>query len=46
MFRARQHHEQAHRVGVYDEFLDAVPWGYDEDCPYRQLPRFQQGRCR
>jgi hypothetical protein len=26
-FRRRQHHDQAYRVGVYDEFLDAVPCG-------------------
>ena len=25
VFRARQHHEQAYRVGGYDAFLDAVP---------------------
>ena len=43
LFRARQYHEQAYRVGVYDEFLDAVPCGYDKDSPERQRPRFQRG---
>src|SRR5262249_53330495 len=42
VFRQRQHHEQAYRVGVYDEFLDAVPCGYDKDSPDRQRPRFQR----
>jgi hypothetical protein len=43
VFRARQHHEQAYRVGVYDEFLDAVPCGYDQESPDRQRPRFHRG---
>jgi hypothetical protein len=43
VFRARQHHEQAYRVGVYDAFLDAVPCGYDKDSPERQRPRFHRG---
>jgi len=43
VFRQRQHHEQAYRVGVYDEFLDAVPCGYDKESPDRQRPRFQRG---
>jgi hypothetical protein len=43
VFRARQHHEQAYRVGVYDEFLDAVPCAYDKESPDRQRPRFQRG---
>jgi hypothetical protein len=43
LFRRRQHHEQSYRVGVYDEFLDAVPCGYDKDCPDRKRPRFQRG---
>jgi hypothetical protein len=43
MFRARQHHEQAYRVGVYDEFLDAVPPGYDKDSPDPMRPRWQRG---
>jgi hypothetical protein len=43
MFRARQYHEQAYRVGVYDEFLDAVPCGYDKDSPEPKRPRFQRG---
>ena len=43
VFRTRQHHEQGYRVGVYDEFLDAVPCGYDKDSPDRTRPRFQRG---
>jgi hypothetical protein len=43
VFRARQSHEQAYRVGVYDEFLDAVPCGYDKDSPDPKRPRFQRG---
>jgi hypothetical protein len=42
-FRARQHHEQGYRVGVYDEFLDAVPCGYDKESPNPQRPRFHRG---
>jgi hypothetical protein len=43
MFRARQHHEQAYRVGVYDESLDAVPPGYDKGSPDPMRPRWQRG---
>ncbi len=43
VFRTRQHHEQAYRVGVCDEFLDAVPCGYDKESPDRQRPRFHRG---
>jgi hypothetical protein len=43
VFRSRQCHEQAYRVGVYDEFLDAVPCGYDKESPDRQRPRFHRG---
>jgi hypothetical protein len=43
LFRARQHHEQAYRVGVYDESLDAVPCGYDKDSPDPKRPRFHRG---
>ena len=43
LFRQRQHHEQAYRVGVHDEFLDAVPCGYDKDSPDPQRPRFHRG---
>jgi hypothetical protein len=43
MFRGRQGHEQAYRVGVYDEFLDAVPCGYDKESPNPQRPRFHRG---
>jgi hypothetical protein len=43
IFRSRQDHEQAYRVGVQDEFLDAVPCGYDKDSPDRSRPRFHRG---
>ena len=43
VFRARQHHEQAYRVGVYDAFLDAAPCGYDKGSPDRKRPRFHRG---
>ena len=39
----RQHHEQGYRVGVYNEFLDAVPCGYDKDSPDPKRPRWQRG---
>ena len=42
-FRQRQHHEQAYRIGVHDEFLNAVPCGYDKDSPDPRRPRFQRG---
>lgn len=42
-FRMRQHHEQAYRVGVYDEMLDAVPCGYDKESPDPKRPRWQRG---
>ena len=42
-FRRRQDHEQAYRVGVYDECLDSVPCGYDKESPDRQRPRFHRG---
>jgi hypothetical protein len=42
-FRGRQHHEQGYRVGVYDEFLDAVPCGYDKHSPDPKRPRWQRG---
>src|SRR5262249_25861566 len=42
-FRARQHHEQAYRVGVHDEGLDAAPAGYDKDSPDPLRPRWQRG---
>jgi hypothetical protein len=42
-FRQRQHHEQAYRVGVYDESLDGVPSGYAKESPDRQRPRWQRG---
>jgi hypothetical protein len=43
VFRSRQYHEQAYRVGVYDASLDAVPCGYDKESPDRKRPRFQRG---
>src|SRR4051794_21932021 len=30
-------------TGCYDEFLDAVPCGYDKESPDRQRPRFHRG---
>jgi len=42
-FRTRQHHEQGYRVGVHDEFLNAVPCGYDKKSPDRKRPRFHRG---
>ena len=30
-------------MGVYDEFLDAVPCGYDKDSPDPKRPRFHRG---
>jgi len=43
LFRTRQHHEQACRVGVYDESLDAAPPGYDKGSPDPLRPRWQRG---
>src|SRR5262249_30247768 len=42
-FRQRQHHEQAYRIGVHDEFLNAAPCGYDKQSPDRGRPRFHRG---
>jgi hypothetical protein len=42
-FRARQHHEQGHRVEVHDLFVDAVPCAYDKESPDRKRPRFHRG---
>ena len=42
-FRARQHHEQAYRVAVHGEHLDATPCGYDKESPDRRRPRFHRG---
>jgi hypothetical protein len=42
-FRQRQRHEQAYRVGVYDEMLDAVPCGYDKQSRDPKRPGFQRG---
>jgi hypothetical protein len=43
IFRARQYHEQGHRVEVHDLFVDAGPCGYDKQSPDRKRPRFQRG---
>ena len=43
MFRSRQHHEPAYRVGVSDEALDAVPCGYDKKSADAKRPRFARG---
>ncbi len=42
-FRARQHHEQGHRVEVHDLLVDAVPCAYDKESPDRKRPRFHRG---
>ena len=42
-FRQRQHHEQGYRVAVHDEFLNAVPCGYDKESPDPGHPRFRRG---
>ena len=42
-FRSRQHHEQAYRVGKHDEFMDAVPCGYNKQSPNRMRPGFPRG---
>jgi hypothetical protein len=42
-FRQRQHQEQAFRIGVYDQFLDAVTCGYDKKSPNPERPRFPRG---
>jgi hypothetical protein len=42
-YRCRQHHEQAYRVGKHDEFMDAVPCGYNKQSPNRMRPGFQRG---
>jgi hypothetical protein len=43
LFRVRQRHEQGYRVGKHDEFLDAVPCGYDKESPDPKRPRFHRG---
>jgi hypothetical protein len=43
VFRARQPHAQAYRVGGEDAFLDAVPCGDDQESPDRQRPRCHRG---
>jgi len=42
-FRRRQNQEQAFRVEVHDEFVNAVPCGYDKQSPDRKRPRFHRG---
>jgi len=42
-FRCRQHHEQAYRVGKHDQFMDALPCGYNKHSPNRMRPGFQRG---
>jgi hypothetical protein len=42
-FRKRQHHEQSYRVGKHDEFMDAVPNGYNKESLDRKRPGFQRG---
>ncbi len=42
-FRKRQNEEQGFRVEVHDEFVDAVPCGYDKHSRDRKRPRFQRG---
>jgi hypothetical protein len=42
-FRKRQHHEQAYRVGVHEQMLDAAPPGYDKDSPDPRRPRRHRG---
>lgn len=42
-FRQRQHHEQGYRVGVHDQFLNAVTCGYDKESDDRRRPRFCRG---
>lgn len=43
LFRARQNHEQGHRVEVHDLLVDAAPCGYDKQSPDRMRPRFHRG---
>ena len=44
VYRARQNHEQGHRVEVHDLLVDAVPCGYDKESPDRMRPRFHRGQ--
>jgi hypothetical protein len=43
VYRARQNHEQGHRVEVHDLLVDAVPCGYDKESPDRKRPHFHRG---
>lgn len=42
-FRTRQHHEQAYRVLVHDEALDATTNGYNKEARDRRRPGFNHG---
>jgi hypothetical protein len=42
-FRQRQHHEQAYRIGVHDQGMNAAPCAYDKESPNPQRPRFHRG---
>jgi hypothetical protein len=42
-FRTRQHHEQAYRVMVHDEALDAVTSGYNRKASNPNRPGFNHG---
>jgi hypothetical protein len=42
-YRCRQHHEQSYRIGKHDEFMDAIPCGYNKQSPNRMRPGFQRG---
>jgi hypothetical protein len=42
-FRTRQRHEQAYRVMVHDEALDAVTSGYNRTAPNPKRPGFNNG---
>ena len=41
-YRTRQHHEQGHRIGVHDLWLDTCPSGYPK-CGRPDRPGFRQG---
>lgn len=43
IFRGRQGEEQAFRVEVHDEHVNAVPCGYNKESTDRQRPGFQRG---
>jgi hypothetical protein len=41
-YRTRQHHEQGHRIGVHDLWIDTSPSGYPK-CGRPDRPGFRQG---